>query len=874
MIGSRLGPFEIRALLGEGGMGAVYRAEDTRLGREVAIKVLPEAFTSSEDRLARFEREAQVVASLNHPNICALYDVGRDGETHYLVMELIEGESLGERVARGLEPDEAVGIAVQIAEALEAAHERGIVHRDLKPANVMITTDGTVKVLDFGLAKGWTGTRDASPDPSHSPTISLEMTQAGMILGSAGYMSPEQARGHEADPRSDVWAWGVVLYEMLAGRRLFDGPTVSDTLAAVLRADLEWDALPDRTPRWVRSVLRRCLARDPKNRLHSIADARIELTDSEPDGPGANGSLESARRTRVPGWIAAVVAIVAVAIGIAGWWTRSGDVELPLRILDAAHGGRLTNAAISPDGRSVALIREGRLLVRALDSPTEVEIPGVGDVAPEWSLFWSPDGRRVGYVTGDAIYTVPVSGGGPQLVCPIPDATYSEGIVLGATWSGPDALVFALDYRGLWRVPVLGGDPELVLPPDAEGKNEAALHHPFVLPDGETIGARVRWRGKANDTVTFLRDGRRTDVTYEGWNIGEPLVTASGYLVFTRHDQDDGLWAAPFSVAELRTTGDPVRLLAGRFEGLSVAADDTLMTVLARQGREEIVRIDRDGAVVRALEGLGPERDPAVSPDGSDVAVWGIRVYDGKRVVDVTPDSGSGPAWSPDGRELVYQGRDGLYRVPADGSRDPVRLFEGRIKTPHWSPDGAHVAFSVWRDPDPDASEREVALRQDERSDIVVVDLDGDGEPRPFRDSEASELYPRFSPDGRFLAYASDSSGRFEIYVTKYPEGDRRWSVSTDGGRFPRWSADGGEIYYVAGGNLMTAPFRGQNGVEIGAPTRLLASHDGPFLFSGFGQAMYDVTPGGGFVVNRIETDNDRSAILVQNWPRLFENTR
>ena len=391
-----------------------------------------------------------------------------------------------------MEPDEAIGLATQIAEALEAAHAKSIVHRDLKPANVMLTTDGVVKVLDFGLAKGWTGPSEASPGLTHSPTLTHQMTQAGMIMGTAGYMSPEQARGEEADQRADIWAWGVILFEMMTGRQLFGEPTVSDTLAAVLRADLDWDQLPEGTPRRVRTLVKRCLERNSKNRLHSIADARIELTRPESEEEETAETVAPSGSSRSMIWIAAAVAALGLSIGAVGWWTRPASTELPLRVLHVAKGKQLTGAAISPDGQRVVLNRAGRLYLRELDSTVETRIPGVEDAHALWSVFWSPDGRQIGYATSDEIYTVPVAGGAPHRVCEIPDATRAEGIVLGATWWRPDTIVFALDWRGLWRVPVLGGEPEIFLSPDRENKQESALHMPVLLPDGETLAARVR----------------------------------------------------------------------------------------------------------------------------------------------------------------------------------------------------------------------------------------------------------------------------------------------------------------------------------------------------------------------------------------------
>jgi serine/threonine protein kinase/dipeptidyl aminopeptidase/acylaminoacyl peptidase len=919
LIGETLGHFRISALLGEGGMGAVYRAEDTRLGRDVAIKVLPEEFTASPERLARFEREAQVIASLNHPNICALYDVGMaqmssratdgsrgisdgsdpstlpapgagsaredsavdeapDGASavRFLVMELVEGESLQERIERGLAPAQAIAVALQIAGALEAAHAKGIVHRDLKPANVMLTAAGSsgvgqVKVLDFGLAKAWDGPREASPNLTNSPTLTAQMTQAGVILGTAAYMSPEQARGEEADQRADIWSWGVILYEMLVGEQLFAEPTVSDTLAAVLRADFDWEKLPSDTPRQARTVLRRCLERDPYNRLHAIGDARIELTREQPaEETGATASPSEA--SRKPLWIGAAVGLAGLLLGVLGWTMRPPATDLPVRVTKVVAGYGVTTAELSPDGERIVIDQLGRLVLRELDSPLETAIPGATEVEARLALFWSPDGSRIGYATPNEIYTVGLDGEPPIKVCDIPAGLRNDGNLVGATFWGPDKIVFALDARGLWEVPSRGGEPQLLAAPD-RSKGEQALHRPAPLPDGRTLMAKVRRRGP-DHTFTFLRDGERTDFTIEGWDLEDVVVAPSGYLIFIRRSDDIGVWAVPFSFEDLRATSDPIRLLAGQFNGLSLGDGGSLLAVARGDSASQVVKVDREGTVLDVYEGIGYARDPAVSPDGSRLAVWGVEVHDGERVVDLTPGFGTGPTWSPDGREILFEEDNTLWRVAADGTREPELVTEDGGDNSHWSPDGRYVAFATYKEKQGEIPEREAALSWTVQTDIILLPLDG-GEPIPFRASEDSELYPRFSPDGKFMAYGSDRSGQMEVYVTTFPDGERRWQVSDGGGRYPRWSPAGNEIFYVSRKSLMAAAFSADgDDVDLGAPVRLISPFENALSFAEFGNIAYDVTPEGHFAVLNFHVDDDQAAVLVQNWPGLLERAR
>ena len=849
-------------------MGTVYRARDARLGRDVAIKVLPEEVTTDPDRLARFEREAQVIASLSHANICALHDIGTEDEVRYLVMELVEGELLADAIARGMTVESAIEIAVQIAEALEAAHSKGIVHRDLKPANVMLTADGKAKVLDFGLAKAWAGPTEASPNLTQSPTLTANMTQAGMILGTAAYMSPEQARGEEADQRADIWAWGAILYEMLTGRQLFGEPTVSDTLAAVLRADIDLEDLPADLPRGARLALRRTLVRDPRRRLHAIADARLELMRADEPEPVVSGTAEGGGGAAR--WLGIALALLGLAAGVAGWMRPGTQVELPLRVSNAATGA-IRAATLTPDGETLVTERGGTLFVRPMGSLNEASLPGVTDAHAQFTLSVSPDGSRIAYTTEDSLQTVPITGGSPTRVCEIPSFRL-VGNLMGAAFVG-ESIVFGLDARGLWEVPARGGEPRQILAPDrAEG--EAGFHYPSILPDGRTIVTRLRYFRKTNDRIVFLRDGERTDVVYEGWDLEQAVVAPSGHLLFIRRDEGGGIYAAPFSIDELRPTGDPQRILSGRFGGLVLAEGNTLLVRTSQELPMKTVLVHRGGEVERVYEGIGYMRSPAFSPDGRRLAVMGIRMHDGQRVITVTPGGGYRATWSPDGRELIYEGADArLWRVASDGSTEPVMLTDYHSEDPHWSADGRFVALTTLREPDREPTQLDIALGQTVNADILVMVPDS-GKVSDFRSSAALEQHPRFSPDGRFLAYSSDESGRSEVYVTSFPAGDRRWRVSTDGGALPRWGPDGDEIFFVRTRSLMVASFEANGDIAIGPPKLLVPSHSTTLAFEEFGSASYDIHPSGDIVALQRDVDREQAVVMVQNWPALLEEDR
>jgi hypothetical protein len=560
--GTRLGPYEILAPLGAGGMGEVYRARDGKLNRDVAIKVLPEAVAEDAERLARFQREAQVLASLNHPHIAAIYGLEKSGNIEALVLELVEGETLADRIAGGPIPvDEALGIARQIAEALEAAHGRGIVHRDLKPANVKITPEGKVKVLDFGLAKALTGDR-SSPDVTHSPTLTAAATQAGVVIGTAAYMSPEQARGKSVDKRADIWAFGVVLYEMLAGRKAFEGETVSDTLAAVLRADIDWAALPRETPPSVRRVLRRCLDRDPKTRIHDVADARLEL-DEAPDTGAVASPAVSASGRRAP----FLLALVALALAtLAGWWmalrprpvaaapppirfavTLPATDQIPfddMPVLDLSRDGLRLVFVSDHDGRH-------QLFVRTRD---RIEPRPVAGTEGASSPFFSPDAQWIAYFADGKLKKVPTEGGVAMTLADAPNNR-------GGVWLGDDSIVYAPDFTsGLMRVSSRGGKPETLTNPDG-ARGERTHRWPTYLPGPDaavlfTIGM-LKGPGNYDDAHIAVWEPatRKMRSVFEGGSMAR--YAPSGHLIFLRAET---LFALPFDAKNRRTTGEPVAL--------------------------------------------------------------------------------------------------------------------------------------------------------------------------------------------------------------------------------------------------------------------------------------------------------------------------
>jgi Tol biopolymer transport system component/tRNA A-37 threonylcarbamoyl transferase component Bud32 len=874
--------------LGQGGMGEVYRASDTKLRRQVALKVIPSAFSQDPERMARSQREAQVLASLNHPHIAQIFGLEEADGVSALVLELVEGPTLADRIKSGrIPPEEILRIALQIAQALETAHEQGIVHRDLKPENVKLTGSGQVKVLDFGLAKAMEG---SAPDvgvtqsPTMSPAITGAMTAANVILGTAGYMSPEQARGQNVDKRADIWAFGVVLFEMLTARRLFTGDTVSDTLAAVLRLDPDWESLPPETPAKMKRLIRRCLERNPDQRLRDIGDARITLQEmlagdlEEPEAVAAAATPAGPGRGMLIGAVA-VAALVAGAAGFLG--ARSGQspppelpvVTFPIPVPDllTSLGSNGTTTAISPDGRHVAYTHDGRLWIRDLDTLEPRPLPGTeGGTAP----FWSPDGEWLGYGDNRRLYRVRAQGGSqPQTVCEVEN---SFNPAAGAAWTRDGRIVFTDGSGQLWDVAAQGGDPDtlLALVPEEDGD----FHNVSLLPDGKSFVFVVHRAEGTFDRIDLLSGGGRSPlVDMPGEQLSNPQWAPPGHIVFERTGSNPGIWAVPFDLPRLRTTGAPF-LVVPDASLPSVSRNGTMVLALGDFSDNcQLAWVDRSGENPRVV---GPAQDQetfyALSPDEQKLAVRVRAEESDLYLIDVERDTQTRLTfsegvenyafWSADGSRIYYQHSEDFPKVTlwmraADGSGEPTEIGEGG-----WgalTPDekfllySSHVSSTDW--------------------DLWYRPVGPDGlpagEPQLLVDDAVITYFPRVSPDGRFVAYMSSDGGLTNVFLKPFPSGSGKWQVSVDGGSWPYWKADGTEIYYAAGDDVMAVPVELSPAVRLGTPKRLFTrpATIGALPF-GWPDAFAVTADGERFLValrpegRDRESEPERGLVVVQNW--------
>jgi len=853
MIGRTLGHYEIVGKLGEGGMGAVYRARDTTLGRDVALKLLPEFVAGDGEKIARLEREARLLASLSHPNIATLHGLEESNGLKYLVMELVPGETLAERISRGpLRIEECLGIFRQIAEGLEAAHEKGIVHRDLKPANVIVTSEGRVKVLDFGLAKA-VAEEAPSADLSKSPTLTREGTELGVILGTASYMSPEQARGKTLDRRTDIWSFGCVFYEALTGRKAFSGETVSDILAAILEKEPDWTALPARTPVKICDLLRWCLQKDPHRRLRDIGDARIEI-----DEPSE--SPVTLPRHRYLPW-----AVAALLLGIAVWsWLRPeaeperavSRLTVTLPPEQALTWINDPSVALSPDGRRLVYVggsgKERKLYVRLLDQLEARPIPGTEGAM---TGFFSPDGEWVGfYTTAGKLKKVRLDGGLPIALCDAPDPG-------GASWGSGDSILFSPGVvSGLSRVSASGGSPSVVSTLDPS-QGEFSIW-PEILPDGKTaLFTILTGTGIPRIGLLSLETGE-SRVLLEGGSFARYVPT--GHLAYV---SEGVLLAAPFDLERLEVTGEPVLILEGVWTNptfgtahFALSLDGTLAYVPRFAAERTLVWVDRKGIVRPMTEARWAYGAPQLSPDGQRVAVTiedHIWVYDMVRDalsrVTFGPNQEIWAIWTPDGSRLTFRTDDpaNIFWQPADGSGEAERLTtsENWQSPTSWSPDGKTL---VHTDSAPSA-----------QSDIGLLTFDGEPRSSPFLETPFIEGGGVFSPDGRLLAYVSDESGRDEVYVRPFPGQGSKWQISNEGGRQPVWARTGREIFYRNGDKMMAVAVETEPTFRAGKPALLF---EGQFLGSGSQFHQYDVSLDGQRFVMVQVAKHSTQIHIVQNW--------
>jgi len=866
--GTRFGPYEILAPLGAGGMGEVYRAKDTKLDREVAVKVLPAAMARDRERLARFEREAKVLASLNHPNIAQIYGLEDNGDTRALIMELVSGATLA--VPQPL--NTALDYAKQIADALEAAHEKGITHRDLKPANIMITPEGVVKVLDFGLAS--IAAREPSGDPENSPTLTMGATQTGVIMGTAAYMSPEQAAGKQVDKRSDIWSYGVVLWEMLTGEKLFSGETISHTLADVLRAPLELEKLQAPAP--VAALVNRCLTRDPRKRLRDIGEARLAIENyvANPDGPKPAAVAES--RPKLPWLVAAAAAAIAIALGAMRIFEQPPARQMLRYSIAGPADSTMSSVALSPNGRYIVLATQKQLLLRHLDQMQWQPIPFTeGASLP----FWSPDSRNIGFFSERKLKRVSVTGGPSQAIC-------ASASTYGASWSSQDLIVFAGEMNEpLKYVNAAGGEPVAV--PSAIGR------HPVFLPDGRHFLYTRLLGTRGLDSGVYLasldgKENRRiiADNSAVAFAPGDSL----SHIFFVR---DVTLMALPFDPSKLAPAGDPLPVAEntglGRFTSIRATVSNTgILSYLPGGGispvSSQLHWYDRAGKLLSQVGVPGGASMPAISPDGNRIAYrriasaprghWDIWLYDlvrGTETRFTSHESMNGtPFWSPKGDRIVFEssrdtGKFNLFLKAANGGGQDERILpdlNGRWPT-QWSLDGRYI---VYNESDPKT-----------KFDLWVLPLEGaaaERKPILFLRTEFNEKLGQLSPDGQLMAFTSDRSGKNQIYVRPFPKGDSEWTVSVGGGAAARWRGDGKELFYLSeDGKMMAVPVASSSGsrqeFQPGTPVPLFEANtvsppSDPVIFE------YDVTPDGKRFLVATSSQADRAAALaltvVTNW--------
>ncbi len=855
MIGTTLAHFRITDKLGEGGMGEVYRAEDMKLGREVAIKVLPELVAGDAERMARFEREAKLLAALNHANIGAIYSLEtaeradteveelladtREGASpsptpdetlrsgdplspqaptplgpsvHFLVLELIEGESLSEILARGpLGLEKALQVGQQIALALEAAHDKGVIHRDLKPANVMLTPNGSVKVLDFGLAKAWDveETSGSAPLISRSPTLTQGMTEAGVLLGTAAYMSPEQARGKPVDKRSDIWAFGAVLLETLTGRKAFGGDTITDMIAAVVAREPEWERLPAETPRAVTRLLRRCLEKDQEQRLRDIGDARLELEEllANPEGLYAEPEAVAAPSSTSLLWKVgtAALALLVAGLGFALWRASTPQPqEITRAFIPAPAGGDFdlgtdypAPVAVSPDGRTLVfgVQEEGgskRLWVRDLDDLEARPLTGTeGALYP----FWSPDSRFIGFFSQGKLKKIEVTGGPAMSLCDAPNGK-------GGAWNQDGVIVFAPSHTtSLQRVSAAGGEPANVTEVDPE-KGEDSHRHPRFLPDGVHFlyAARVGFGGQSENSRVMI--GSLSGEPRELMPGSSNAEFVAGHLLYV---YERTLMARPFDAEKLELTGDAFPIAEkiwgdqGALLGVFSASEKGVLAYQTGTPREDVDSqlqwIDRSGKILGEVGTPEAYAELSISPDGITSLVNIRDPESGNRdlwLVDLErqlktrftfdPAQDWISVWSPDGTRIAFSsersGTGDLFIKSVTGGGEAELLYDDDTqKYPaSWSRDGRFLFFESWG--------------TDGGSNLFALDLEEDGEPIAIQAADFTQRVPVISPNGRWLAYVSDESGHDEIYVTAFPEGGRKWQVSTEQTLYARWGSD------------------------------------------------------------------------------------
>jgi len=866
-----LAHYRVEEKIGAGGMGEVFRAHDTVLGRDVALKMLPETVAQNPERLARFQREAQVLASLNHPGIAAVYGLESQDGQHALVMELVEGPELAERIKGGpLSVEEGLPLALQLAQAIEAAHEKGIIHRDLKPANIKLTAEGQVKVLDFGLAKALVEeSPDSSYDPEMSPTLTANMTMGHVILGTAAYMSPEQARGTEVDRRADIWAYGVVVTEMLGGQRLFSGETVSDTLASVLKNEIDLAELPNDLSPAVIQLLRRCLQRDPKQRLRDIGDARLVLQDVLAGVDETVVSETSVRSNPWPLRAAIAVALVALAVLAVGLFQPVTETPLPLRkfeiqlsLADPSSNVQFS-PAISPDGRYLLFVSQEQIWVRDLATTLSRALPGTEGAR---NPFWSPDGEWIGFGTSTAMMKIDRSGGHAMTLA---NVSGGQAMSSGASglWTDDGTILFTTGSTGVLRVAAQAGE---VTTFHAPGEGEVDFHQIGALPGGRGWVMVVHLNEHFGSLHLLTPEGQWKEIlSYPRDSLSNPVWSPSGHILFERTDVAPGIWAVPFSLNKLEVTGEAF-LVAAEAKAPSVSRDGTLVySTGIHHDRLQLAWFDRSGELLDIIAEVQTSRPfPQISPDEKQILLVatgegrsGIWLFDSaggneRRLTFDDQDWGSA-IWHPDGRHIVAYVEPSYeaFLITLDGSEPPRSLGDGLLNA--ISADGETFFYSkpqLDRGFDFDIFARPIGSPPEDGVGLVST--------------PNLEWGPVPSPDGKYLLYASDESGQLEIYATTYPGVTGRWQISRNGADWACWRGDGGEIYFSSMTHIYAVPVDDSNGFTLGRPRELFQFD--PVGWSPTWSDGFDVTDDGErFVKLRPAPDESEIPpvlVVVQNW--------
>lgn len=886
MIGKTISNYKILEKLGEGGMGVVYKAHDTKLGREIALKALPEEFAQDRERLARFEREAKLLASLNHPNIATIYGLEESEGLNFLTLELVEGETLAEKLTSGpLKVQDALEMCRQIAEALESAHDKGIIHRDLKPSNIKVTPENKVKVLDFGLAKAFEVAEvgdAAGMDPYKSPTLTVGSSRSGVIMGTAAYMSPEQARGKALDKRTDIWSFGCVFYELLTGQQLFIGETTSDMVAGILKQEPDWKALPKELPVRIRDLLRRCLQKDSNKRLHDIADARIEIEEvkSKPLEPTIENIAEAEeiqpglKKQAFPWGVTAIIVVIVAIISSAAVWILKTSptpppqsakrflVDLPseLRFGGTGYGNRL---ALSPDGKNLVYsAHDGekyQLYIRPLERLEATAIPGTENAIHP---FFSPDGQQIGFFVEGRLKKVSLSGGIPLTIC--------EADGRGATWSPDGNIVMGSQGKGLMQVSSSEGIPQSLTTLDKEN-SETSHRYPQILPGGKAVLFTARRESGTDDSriaVCSLDTGEHR-ILFDETGFDARYVS-SGHILYLRGGV---LMAVPFDVHTLNVTESPVPLAINIHWGsdgnarFSISDDGTLVyfPLTGDIGKRSLVWVDRKGIEAPVAIGQYGYRVPRISPDGKKVAVskyegenYDIWVYDVERgtLTRLTFEgSNTTPAWTPDGKRLLFCSNRArvydIYSKRADGSEEAELFFSSEYLkwSPSFSDDGESLAY--------------YEINPETQRDIWTMQLK-DKSASPLINTSANERAPIISPNGRWVAYSSDESGRYEVFVSPYQKAAGKWPISTDGGTEPLWSPDGRELFYREKNRMMAVSIETSPSFKAGKPEMLFERMYYSYSYT----SSYDIHPDGSrFLMIKSEDEPEsRQISIVLNW--------